>query len=88
SSISTTTISIEELQQLAITMYQERKRLHEKQLWSTLLKTIENGLHRWPTMLKQVILSMNIVRNQSIEYFTDEMYSNVVQIYLQKPAIE
>ncbi|CAM4981974.1 unnamed protein product [Rotaria socialis] len=45
SSISTTTISIEELQQLAITMYQERKRLHEKQLWSTLLKTIENGLH-------------------------------------------
>ncbi|CAF4611596.1 unnamed protein product, partial [Rotaria socialis] len=36
SSISTTTISIEELQQLAITMYQERKRLHEKQLWSTL----------------------------------------------------
>ncbi|CAM4984127.1 unnamed protein product [Rotaria socialis] len=27
SSISTTTISIEELQQLAITMYQERKRL-------------------------------------------------------------
>ncbi|CAF3392825.1 unnamed protein product, partial [Rotaria socialis] len=88
SSISTTTISIEELQQLAITMYQERKRLHEKQLWSTLLKTIENGLHRWPTMLKQVILSMNIVRNQSIEYFTDEMYSNAVQIYLQKPVIE
>ncbi|CAF4347944.1 unnamed protein product, partial [Rotaria sordida] len=88
SPVSATTITIEELQKLAITMYQERKRLHEKQLWSTLLKTIENGLHRWPTMLKQVILSMNIVRNQSIEYLTDEMYSDVVRIYLQKPIIE
>jgi translation elongation factor EF-Ts len=88
-STTTTTLSIEELQQSAMTMYQERKRLHEKQLWLTLLKTIENdGLHRWPTLLKQVILSMNIVRNQSIEYFTDEMYSNVVRIYLQKPIIE
>ena len=88
STISTTIISMEELQQLSITMYQERKRLHEKKLWSTLLKTIKNGLHRWPSMLKQVILSMNIVRHQSIEYFTDEMYSNVVEIYLQKPVIE
>jgi hypothetical protein len=88
SSISTATISIEELQQLGITMYQERKCLHEKQLWLTLLKTIQNGLHRWPSMLKQVILSMNIVRHESIEYFTDEMYSNVVEIYLQKPVIE
>ena len=87
-SSTTTTISMKELQQLAMTIYQERKRLDEKQLWSTLLKTIENGLHRWPTLLKQMILSMNIVRNQSIEYFTDEMYSNVVEIYLQKPIIE
>lgn len=88
SSVSTATIVIEELQQLAITKYQERKRLHERQLWSTLLKTIEDGSNRWPTLLKQVILSMNIVRNQSIKYFTDEMYSNVVRIYLEKPVIE
>ncbi|CAF3189478.1 unnamed protein product [Rotaria socialis] len=88
SSVSTTTISIEELQQLAMTMYEERKRLHEKQLWSTLLKTIEHGFHRWPTLLKQVILSMNVVRHQSIEYLTDEMYSDVVRIYLHKPVIE
>ncbi|CAF4999408.1 unnamed protein product [Rotaria socialis] len=31
---------------------------------------------------------MNVVRHQSIEYLTDEMYSDVVRIYLHKPVIE
>ncbi|CAF4886576.1 unnamed protein product, partial [Rotaria magnacalcarata] len=43
SSLSTTTITVEELQQLVLKMYQDRKYLHEKQLWSTLLKIIEHG---------------------------------------------
>ncbi|CAF4624592.1 unnamed protein product, partial [Rotaria socialis] len=34
SSLSTTTITIEELQQLVLKMYQDRKYLNENKLWS------------------------------------------------------
>lgn len=87
-SCATTSITIEELQQVAIGIYQDQKHLHEKKVWSTLLRTIESGLHRWPAMLKQRILSLNIVNNRSIEYMTEEMYSNLIHIYLQQPVVE